>query len=92
MRRVEIYRVGEPIHFEGYADDYDKAIRGVQFSLDNGRTWTEYPTEGARAGCWVWWRFDYEAKQPGRYFLRVRSVNEDGKVSPTHATMEFEVA
>ena len=92
MRREQVYRVGEPIHFEGYADDYDKAITGMQFSMDNGKTWTEYPTDGAHAGTWVWWHFDWQAEKPGRYFLRVRSVNEDGKVSPTDATVEFEVA
>ena len=50
MRREQVYRVGEPIHFEGYADDYDKAMTGMQFSMDNGKTWTEYPTDGAPAG------------------------------------------
>ncbi len=92
MRREQLYTVGETITFEGYADDYDKAIRAIQFSLDNGKTWTEYATTGAHAGCWVYWHFAYEAERPGRYLLRVRSVNEDGKVSPTDASIEFSVA
>ena len=36
--------VGRPLTFEGYANDYDKRIRAVQFSLDDGETWTSYDT------------------------------------------------
>lgn len=85
------YRVGEKITFEGYADDYDKAIRAVQFSLDGGATWTTEETPDATVGLWVWWNFAYTPTRPGRYLLHVRSVNEDGNASPTPATVEFEV-
>ena len=43
-------KVGEPLTFEGYADDYDKAIVAMEFSLDGGTTWTRHATEGAQAG------------------------------------------
>lgn len=59
-------RVGVPIVFEGWADDYDRRIAAVQFSLDDGATWTEYPTDGADAVRWVYWRFEYLPKRKGR--------------------------
>lgn len=86
------YKVGKDVHFEGYADDFDKAIRAIQFSLDRGRSWTTYPTEQAKAGRWVYWRFAFAPSSPGRYLLHVRSVNEDGTASPISASLEFEVA
>ena len=51
-------KVGEPLTFEGYADDYDKAIVAMEFSLDGGTTWTRHATEGAQAGrvlSWMSW-------------------------------------
>lgn len=45
-------KVGEPLTFEGYADDYDKAIVAMEFSLDGGTTWTRHATKAhRRAGC-----------------------------------------
>lgn len=77
--------------FEGYADDYDRAIRAIEFSLDGGSTWVGYPTDGARAGRWVRWRFRYAPELPGAYQLKVRSVNEDGETSPLAAVVDFSV-
>lgn len=86
------YRVGEPIEFSGYADDYDTAIAAVEFSLDGGAHWTTYPVEGADARRWVRWRFSYTPTEPGVYLLESRSVNVNGKASPTPATVQFVVA
>lgn len=83
--------VGEPLSFEGYAADYDRAIAAVQFSLDQGDHWTSYPVERASADRWVCWHFDYTPEAPGFYQLKVRSVNEDGKASPVSAVHVFEV-
>ena len=52
-------KVGEPLTFEGYADDYDKAIVAMEFSLDGGTTWTRHATEGAQAGRVLSWTFVY---------------------------------
>lgn len=84
-------RVGESLVFEGYAYDFDRAIVGVEFSLDRGFTWTRYDTLGTDADRWVWWEFSWEPKVPGAYELRVRSVNELGVASPTAAVFEFDV-
>lgn len=83
---------GEPIRFEGYAHDYDRSIDRVEFSLDGGETWTVYDTSTATSDRWVYWTFVYTPEAPGHYLLTVRSVNEDGDVSPIPATYEFDVA
>ena len=83
-------RVGKPMAFEGYADDYDKAIVAMEFSLDGGATWTRHATEGAVAGKVLSWKFVYTPQEPGSYQLRVRSVNEDGTFSPLADVVNFE--
>ena len=85
-------RVGKPMAFEGYADDYDKAIVAMEFSLDGGATWTRHATEGAVAGKVLSWKFVYTPQEPGSYQLRVRSVNEDGTCSPLADVVNFEVS
>lgn len=83
--------LGEPVVFEGYADDYDRAITALEFSLDGGATWTRYPTKKAEAGRWVHWRFAYTPQAAGDYLLKVRSVNERDEVSPLAAVVNFSV-
>lgn len=83
--------VGEPIAFEGWADDFDKDIVAVEFSLDGGTTWTAYDTASTHAGMWVHWTFEYTPRAAGSYELLVRSVNERGDVSPVAALYRFEV-
>ena len=61
-----IHRVGEPIEFEGYADDFENAVAGVQFSLDDGVSWTTYPTEGVRSDRGVRWTFAYTPQVPAQ--------------------------
>ena len=84
-------QVGKPLSFEGYADDFDRSITAVQFSLDQGSHWTTYPIEQAQTDRWVYWHFEYTPHIPGPYQLKVRSVNEDGKCSPVSAVHSFEV-
>ena len=87
----QVHRVGEAIEFRGYAHDYDTAIASVQFSLDGGEHWTDYPVKDATSGRWVRWRFSYTPTRPGVYLLESRSVNVYGKASPTPAAVQFEV-
>lgn len=82
-------RIGEPITFRGYAYDYDKAIAGLEFSLDSGRTWTRYPTDGATSDRLVEWTFSYAPPEAGDYTLFVRSVGEDGTPSPMPDSIRF---
>lgn len=87
----EAFPPGQPIVFEGYADDYGKAIAAMEVSMDGGETWTSYKTDGATADKWVYWYFTYTPEKTGAYKLMVRAVNEDGLVSPLASTLYFYV-
>ena len=86
-----IYRVGEPITFEGYADDFEHAVAGVQFSLDDGASWTTYPTVGVREDRGVRWTFAYTPQVAGRYLLKARAVDAAGTPSSVMSGFAFEV-
>ena len=81
--------LGQTLTFQGYAIDYGKRITQVQFSLDEGEHWTAYDTPEATDERWVHWTFSYKPARAGAYRLRIRSVNEDGCVSPESAWTEF---
>ena len=81
----------KPITFEGYASDYDRKIIAVEFSLDQGVTWTQFKTDNTCAEKWVRWNFTYTPEQTGKYLIMVRAIAEDGTVSPIAATHSFEV-
>ncbi|MEE8716971.1 MAG: triple tyrosine motif-containing protein [Coriobacteriales bacterium] len=85
-------RVGQPLTIAGYANDYDRRICAVQFSLDDGETWTTYETPNTVPDKNLYWRFEYTPEQPGNYQLLVRSVNEDGVASPIPAAIDFTVS
>ena len=76
---------GTPVVLKGYANDFDKTIAGLEFSLDDGCTWTFRATPGITAERNLYWEFSYTPECPGRYDLLVRSVNEDGTRSPQPA-------
>ncbi len=84
------YFAGTPIEFSGYVDDFDRTICAMEFSLDDGRTWTAYPTAAVDKSRGVNWRFVYTPEQPGRYLLKVRPVTEDGEPSDLIAGFAFE--
>lgn len=88
----EVFAVGDRITFEGYADDFDKAIAAVEFSLDGGETWTACETADATAEKWVSWSFAYVAEQSGTFRLDVRARSADGTVSPLASSVVFTVA
>lgn len=83
---------GREITFEGYADDYDKAVTAIQVSMDDGETWSTYEAEGATADKWVYWYFTYTPETSGTYKITVRAVTEDGSVSPLASSLVFRVS
>ena len=85
------YHVGEPIAFDGYVDDFDEGVSAIQFSLDDGATWTSYETAGAVAERGVNWRFAYTPERPGRYLLKARALDEQGRASSLVSGFAFEV-
>ena len=44
-----VFKAGDEITFEGVADDLGSPIAAIEFSFDNGRTWTSCDTDGATA-------------------------------------------
>lgn len=85
------HRVGDSLEFDGYVDDFERNVSAMQFSLDDGATWTTYQTTGARIDSGVKWHFVYRPEKPGRYLLKVRAVNGEGKASDIVAEYPFEV-
>lgn len=85
------FQVGEVITFEGYADDCGDAIAAVEFSMDEGKTWTTFATDGATADRWVHWNFHYTPEAAGTYKLMVQAKTVSGNVSPLAAHVVFTV-
>ena len=86
---VRIHKLGNPIEFEGYADDFDRAIVAVEFSLDDGTTWSRCETPHTNAERWVYWHFTYLPEKAGCYVLKARAVNDCGETSPLPASHTF---
>lgn len=83
--------VGVPIVFEGYIDDFEHGIEVVQFSLDDGVSWTSYAADCACKELGVNWRFEYTPPLPGCYVLKVRGINKAGCVEGLVTNFAFEV-
>ena len=81
--------VGVPVRFQGTAYDFGHAISAVEFSLDEGRTWTTYETPDTNDYQNLTWTFDYVPEREGFYILCVRSVNDVGTASPESAFVEL---
>lgn len=90
-RFAKPFAVGDQIAIEGYADDCGKAISAVEFSLDNGETWTKNETPGTTGDKWVYWHFAFVPAEAGNYKMDVRAVAEDGTVSPLASSVVFTV-
>ena len=85
------YFAGCPIGFSGWADDFERNIAAIQFSLDGGVHWTEYATPGVSAERGVRWQFAFTPPHAGRYLLSVRARNGSGSVSDLVSGYPFEV-
>ena len=83
--------VGRPVRVEGYAQDFGGPIAAVQFSCDEGQTWTTYETAEADPDCNVNWSFCFIPPQRGIYRLLVRAMRSDGQVSPESACVTVDV-
>ncbi len=85
------FKAGDEITFEGVADDLGSPITAIEFSFDNGATWTSCETKGATADKWVNWQFTTSFAEKGDYRMTVRAKTADNMVSPLAATLMFEV-
>ena len=87
----DVLAVGDQITFEGYADDCGVAIAAVEFSMDNGATWTTCETKDVSADNWVYYHFTIPCEAAGTYKLDARAVSADGTVSPLASSVVFTV-
>lgn len=78
-------KVGQKVSLSGYADDFGTKIVAVEFSLDDGKTWARFSTEQSNPDLMVRWNYSFVPDVAGTYRLKVRSVSEDGRVSPMAA-------
>ncbi len=74
----EVVPVGESYTFHGYADCFEQPVTAVEFSMDNGMTWTHYDTPGTTSNNWVTWTFDFTPEARGAYVFAVRAIGENG--------------
>ena len=86
-----VFTVGDQIEFEGYADDFNKTIAAIEYSMDGGETWSSFATRDTDPNKWVYWHFAYTTEAPGTYKLDVRARTEDGTVSPLASSVIFTV-
>lgn len=83
---------GRPVTVEGYAQDFGFPVAAVQFSCDDGGTWTTYDTPDAADDRNVNWAFTFTPPRSGRYDLLVRAVSADGRATPQPARVAVDVA
>lgn len=87
-----IFKQGEPVHLEGYADAWDEPITKLEFSFDHGATWIECPTENTVTAQWVYWTMDLNNDfAPGSYLIKMRATSQmaDGSERSMFRTADF---
>lgn len=77
-----IIKNGEPYTFHGYVDAYDERIASVEFSMDFGKTWTEYNLGETDVNKLIWFDFTWTPQEESAYCLQIRATTETGLVSP----------
>ncbi len=84
-----VVETGSPVTLTGYAAAFDERIVGIEFSMDNGATWTRYDTPDTTNANWVVWSFTYTPEVDYAYVLKVRAVSESGLVTEDPVTTMF---
>lgn len=83
-----LLETGKPHTFEGFADAYDEKIVSIEFSMDQGKTWTMYELGDTDVYKWIYWYFTWTPETDGSYVLSVRATTESGLTSTTiHSVM-----
>ena len=78
-----LIETGKPHTFEGYADAFNERIVSVEFSMDDGATWTKYDLGETDVKKWIYWNWTWTPESDGSYVLTVRATSESGLVSTT---------
>lgn len=79
FKEGQIIPVGEPYTFEGYAFANQNGIDAIEFSMDNGETWTRFDTSDSQDGKWLYWYFTWTPEKAGGYVFRVRAYDGLGR-------------
>jgi len=90
----QIFKQGETIHLEGYADAWNEPVTKIEFSFDRGETWVAYELEDTVSERWVYWAYDLDIPDTGAYVMKIRvtSRSADGeKVCVNPTVFEFNV-
>ncbi len=82
LREGQVIKTGETFQFHGYADDKEKQIVAIEVSMDRGQTWKRFETPDTDFIRWVTWTLDFTPEVDGAYCVYVRSINEDGTMTP----------
>ncbi|MDD4080617.1 MAG: molybdopterin-dependent oxidoreductase [Eubacteriales bacterium] len=77
----QIVETGKPFTFEGFADAYELHVQTIEFSMDQGATWTSFDVSDADNERWIYWYFTVTPENPGSYVLQVRATAEGGLLS-----------
>ncbi len=77
----QIISANETFEFEGYADAFEEQVVAVEFSMDQGETWTRFDTSDSDKSKLVYWHFGFTPEEAGAYVLQVRAITESGIVS-----------
>lgn len=84
-----IVKTGEPYTFNGYADAYNEQIVKVEFSMDQGATWTAYDVGDTDVNKLLTWTYTYTPEVDGSYVLMIRATTESGRVSSSYHKVMF---
>jgi sulfite oxidase len=59
------------------------AVRRVEVSVDDGRTWKDaYIEEHNDQWLWRRWMYRWDVSQPGKYSIKARATDEAGRIQP----------
>jgi len=78
-------RVGSPVTLKGYAQDYGVPIAAIQFSCDEGCTWSSYALEKIDPDCNINWSFSFTPEKSGDYKVLIRALSSDERTTPEPA-------
>lgn len=88
----QIISADEAYTFEGYANSIYRDVVAVEFSFDQGETWTSFDTSESTGDKWVYWYFTWTPPKAGSYTIRVRCIDEEGNITPTPEEIMITVA
>lgn len=77
--------VRAPLEMVGWALAGPSGIRRVDISTDDGATWSAAELADNRSPyIWTVWKYRFAPRRPGRYWVRVRATDGDGRSQPVH--------